>query len=67
MFACGCSLQQPESGEDPAEFSVPCDRHKPGTACQNDQYDAVCYKPWCMNTCMWGVTTITLCCTGHEG
>lgn len=49
MFACGCSLQQPESGKDPAEFAVPCDRHKPGTTCQNDRYDAACYTPWCMN------------------
>lgn len=33
MSACGCSLQQPDPGEDPAEFSVPCVREKPGTVC----------------------------------
>lgn len=33
LFTCGCSLQQPHPGKNPAEFTVLCDRKKPGTAC----------------------------------
>lgn len=51
MFARGRSLQQPDSGEDPAEFSVPCDGQKPGTACQHDQYDTASYSLY--DACMY--------------
>lgn len=33
LFACGCTLQQHDPGENPVEFIVFCHREKPGTGC----------------------------------